>query len=250
MAKTVVSDTHLQRGRGRRRRRSTPCCARRLRPTSWSSTTTARTGQRTSSRVTASSAAGCTCSAGPRRTASARPTVPDSLGATPRYDAIVQMDADLSHPPERVPALLACARARGRGDRVPLVEAAECQLAARDAGQSPRRQPVRPTGPGHPRPRRDRRFQGLPAARPERSERESSPTVTASRSRTPGARAASGCASPRCRSPSPTARSALEDVQRHRPRSDAACAAWRWRELHTGRSPRRASPARDADVAA
>ena len=153
---------HVPGGR-EHRRRSRPGPAR-PRPTSWWSTTPAPTAPRTWPRPPAG--------AGPGRRAG-----PPSrgLGGAYRagfkhafaegYEVVVQMDADLSHPPERLP------RCWARSTRAPTSpsDRATCpgphhQLAVR-AHRAPRRQLLRLDRAGAGRARRHR-VPGLPGRHP------------------------------------------------------------------------------------
>ena len=81
------------------------------------------------------------------------------------YDAVVEMDADGSHAPEELPALLDALRDADvvLGSRyVPGGNGG--QLAAAPAAALPRRQPLHPDGAGHAVQGRDRRLPGVPDA--------------------------------------------------------------------------------------
>ena len=97
----------------------------------------------------------------------------DGLGAAYRagfgwalsgsYEAVVQMDADLSHPPERLPAPPRRTRATRTSRSGPATSTAEACATGRGAvGRSPGRQRLRAPLPRDPGPGRDRGVQGLP----------------------------------------------------------------------------------------
>ena len=124
------------------------------------------------------------------------------------YEVVVQMDADLSHPPDRLPALLAEVDEGADiaiGSRyVPGGATANWPLVAQAAVA--RRQPLRLDCARPRRARRHRRVPGLPGRHPadRRGRAPPRPPATASSSSCPTGPTASAPRSSRCRSPSTT----------------------------------------------
>ncbi len=126
------------------------------------------------------------------------------------YHAVVEMDADGSHAPEDLPALLDAAARRRRGDRLTVDQRrAGAQLAAATAAAVARRQPVRAPGAGHARLGRHRRLPGVPDQRVGRIDLESVTSQGYSfQVELSAGRTGPGSGSWRCRSPSPSGNTA------------------------------------------